>query len=30
VIFNADFTAYKTFISSIKEFNSNNIVIKLP
>lgn len=30
VILNADFSAYKTFISSIKEFNSNNIVIKLP
>jgi hypothetical protein len=27
VIYNADFAAYKTFINSIKEFNSNNIVI---
>jgi hypothetical protein len=30
VILNSDFTAYKTFINSIKEFNNNNIVIKLP
>jgi hypothetical protein len=30
VVLNADFAAYKTFITSIKDFNNNNIVIKLP
>lgn len=28
IILNADFAAYKTFINSIKAYNSNNIVIK--
>lgn len=29
IIYNADFGTYKTFINSVKEFNNNNIVIKL-
>ncbi|MEO6455087.1 MAG: hypothetical protein ABIN97_13490, partial [Ginsengibacter sp.] len=30
IIYNADFTAWKAFINSVKEFDNNNIVIKMP